>query len=195
VGGNVAGERRWVQREERIMRNYGLMVIGVVLILFGLMFLIGNVFDIDVGALCWPVGLILFGVWILLRPQLASPGKALRMRAFGPIRRDGAWQVADEELWLFVGDVHLDLMQAEIPLGETLIRVSGFVGNVRMLVPEGVGVSTSSTAFVTDVRALGERRDGFLAPVSLTSDDYETAERKVRLETAFFVADVRVRRG
>jgi len=177
------------------MRNYGLMLIGVVIVLFGLMSLIGALFDIDVGDFCFPVGLILLGVWILIRPRLVRPDRALQTRVFGPIRRDGAWQVTDEELWLFVGDVNLDLTQAEIPLGETLIRVSGFVGNVRLFVPEGVGVSVSSTGLVSDVRLLGQRRDGFLAPIDLVSDSYETAERKVRLEMVFFVSDVRVRQG
>jgi predicted membrane protein len=177
------------------MRNYGLMLIGVVIVLFGLMSLIGGLLDIDVGDFCFPAGLILFGIWVLLRPRLVRPDRALQTRLFGPIRRDGAWQVTDEEFWLFVGDVNLDLTRAEIPLGETLIRVFGFVGNVRLLVPEGVGVSVSSTGLVSDVRLLSQRRDGFLAAVDLASDSYEIAERKVRLETVFFVTDLRVRQG
>jgi hypothetical protein len=177
------------------MRNQGQMFIGALIIVIGLMFLIGNVFNIDVGALCWPTGLILLGVWLLLRPRLIGPGTALRWRLFGPIRRDGAWQVTEEEMWLFVGDVILDLTRAEIPPGETAIRVFGFVGNVRLLVPEGVGASVSSTSFITDARVLGQRRESFLAPLHLTSEGYETAERKIRLETTFFVADLRVKRG
>ena len=184
-----------VQREEEKMRNYGVMFMGIVLVLAGLLFLVSNLLDVDVGLFCWPTALILLGIWMLLRPRLLGPDAAHRMRVFGPIRRDGAWQVTDEEISLFVGDVNLDITQAEIPLGETTVRVSGFVGSVRLLVPEGVGVSVSSGAFVSDVRLLGRRSDGFLAPVSLTSESYEAAERKVRLETAFFVADVRVRQG
>ncbi|MGA9348921.1 MAG: cell wall-active antibiotics response protein LiaF [Anaerolineae bacterium] len=175
------------------MRNQGQMLFGILIILVGLMFLLGSVFDVDVGDLCFPAGLILLGIWILFRPRLVGPDTALWLRVFGPIRRRGAWQVADEEIWLFVGDVRLDMTQAEIPLGETRIRVFGFVGNVRLVVPEGVGVSVSSMAFVTDARVLGQRRDGFLVPVHLTSDDYETAVRKVHLETMSFVADVRVK--
>ena len=177
------------------MRIPGQVIFGILIIVIGLAFLLGNVFDVDVGALCFPTALILLGVWLLLRPRLVGPDIGLRFRIFGPIRRSGAWQVADEEMWLFVGDVHLDMTQAEIPPGETRIRVFGFVGDVRLLVPEGVGVSVSSMAFVTDARVLGQRRDGFLVPVHLTSDDYEAAERKVHLETMFFVTDVRVRQA
>jgi hypothetical protein len=183
------------QLKEEKMRNQGQVLFAILIILIGLVLLLGNVFDIDVGALCFPAGLILLGAWILLRPRLVGPDTALWLRVFGPIRRRGAWQVADEEIWLFVGDVRLDMTQAEIPLGETRIRVFGFVGNVRLVVPEGVGVSVSSMAFVTDARVLGQRRDGFLVPVHLASDDYETAERKVHLETMSFVADIKVKRA
>ena len=62
-----------------------------------------------------------------------------------------------------------------------------------MLVPEGVGVSVSSTAFVTDARVLGQRQEGLLSPIRVVSDDYETAERKVRLELIFFVMELKVR--
>jgi hypothetical protein len=164
------------------MRNQGQIYIGAAIILIGLLLLIGNVFDVDVGALCLPLGLILLGVWLLLRPQLVGPDTALRMRVFGPI-------------WLFVGDVILDFTRAEIPPGETPIRVYGFVSSIRVTVPQDVGVAVSSTAFVTDARMLGQKRESFLAPVELTSDGYETAERKVRLETIFFVADVRVKQA
>jgi lia operon protein LiaF len=177
------------------MRNQGQVIFGILIILIGLMFLLGNLFDVNVGALCFPTALILVGVWLLIRPWLVGPDTRLRFRVFGPVRRGGAWQVADEEFWLLIGDVRLDMSQAEIPPGETRIRVSGFVGDVRLVVPEGVGVSVSSMAFVSDARVLGQRRDGLLLPVRLTSDDYETAERKVHLETMFFVGDVRARRA
>jgi predicted membrane protein len=62
-------------------------------------------------------------------------------------------------------------------------------------VPEGVGVSLTSMAFINDVRSLGKRRSGFLIPVTLTSDEYESAERKVHVETMAFISDMRARQG
>lgn len=169
------------------------VVIGAVIILAGLALLIGNLFDINVGILCMPALLILAGLWLLTRPYLVSPDTALRFRVFGPIRRDGTWQVNDQEIYLFLGDVKLDLAQAEIPSGETVIRVYYLLGDVRMWVPEGVGVSLSSMALVTEARLFGEKREGFFTHVELASDEYETFERKVRLETVCLIADVRAR--
>jgi predicted membrane protein len=175
------------------MRNQGLLLISIALIVLGLVFLGGQVFDLDAGAVCFPAGLILLGAWLLLRPWLVKPEAGLRAILLGDIRYDGTWQLADQEIWLFVGDVNVDVTQAEIPFGETLIRVYGFVSSVRLLVPEGVGVSVSSTAFLTSANVLGRKRDAFFSTARFASDGYEGAERKIRLEPTFFVADVKVR--
>ena len=176
------------------MRSQGQMVIGALIILVGLMFLIGNVLDVNVWAFCWPVGLILLGVWLLLRPQLVGADTAVRQKLLGDIHRDGLWQVANEEFWIGVGEIDLDMTRADIPVGETEIRVFSFVGDVDVFVPEGVGIAVSSTAFVTDARVLGQKRDGIMFPFHQASDDYETAERKIRLEVTSFVADIKIRR-
>jgi lia operon protein LiaF len=111
----------------------------------------------------------------------------------GTVQRRGTWQVTDEEFYVGVGDVRLDLTTADIPEGETCIRVLVGVGSVSVRVPEGVGVSVSSTGFVVDVRALGRKQVGFFTPFEVTSDDYQTAGSKVHLETVSFVGDVKVR--
>jgi predicted membrane protein len=66
---------------------------------------------------------------------------------------------------------------------------------VKVYVPEDVGVSVSSSAFVTDARVLGEKRDSFLAPVNIASANYETAKKKIHIESACFVGDIKVRLG
>lgn len=177
------------------MRNQGQIFIGGVIILVGLLFLIGNVLHIDVGVFCMPLALILLGVWLLLRPYLVGPSTTLGWTLFGPVRRSGAWQVTDQEFWLFVGDVILDFTQADIPTGETTLRLFGFVGNIRLRVPEGVGVALSSLAFLTEAKVLGEKRSGMFGPLRLTSEGYELAERKIKLELTFFVADVKTKQA
>lgn len=174
------------------MRNQGQLFLGLVIIVIGVALLIGSLFDVDVWTFCWPVGLILFGVWLLFRPRLISSDMAVRQKLIGDIRRSGAWQVTDEEIWIGIGDVKLDMTDAEIPAGETRIRVWNFVGTVKLSVPQDVGVAVSSSAFIVDVRVLGQKREGILTPVHINSDDYEMTERRVRLETTSLVGDVRV---
>jgi predicted membrane protein len=176
------------------MRNQGQLTIAVVIILIGAIFLIGNLLDVDVWVFCWPIGLILLGLWLLFRPQLVGSDAAVGQKLLGNIRRKGVWQVTDEEFWLGIGDVRLDMTEAEIPIGETRIDVWHFVGDVRLVVPEGVGVKLSSSAFFVDARLFNRKVDSILTHVEMTSEDYETAERKIRLGTSSFVGEIRVRR-
>ncbi len=177
------------------MRNQGQLVIAAVIIIIGVVLLIGNVLDIDAWALMWPSLLILLGLALLLRPQLIGISARAPQRLLGDIRRGSGWQVTDEEFWVGIGDVKLDLTSAEIPEGETHIRVAGLIGDVRMKVPEGVGVSVSSSGLVGGVRLFGKKRDTILTTIRMDSDDYETAERKIRLDETLLVGDVRIERG
>jgi predicted membrane protein len=176
------------------MRSDGRIIVGIGIIVVGLVILLGNLLEVDLGFLCLPAVLILLGIALLLRPWLVSPDTAVRATIFGPIRRSGSWQVSDEEIWLFVGDVNLDFSEADIPLGETIIRVFCFVSSIRIVMPEGVGVEISPLAFLADVKLLGKKRDIFLAQSRLSSEDYEAAERRIQVQPTCFVADVRVRR-
>jgi len=176
------------------MRNQGQLFAGSLLIFLGLLFLVGTLFNINVWAFCWPLGLILLGVWILLRPQF-NPNTPVNMTPLGSVRRGGAWRVANEEFWILVGDADFDLTRADIPAGETTLRLFGFVNDVTLIVPQGVGFAVSSTAFVTDLNILGQQHESFVMPYTFTSDDYASAERRVRLEATHFVTSIKVRRA
>lgn len=175
------------------MRNQGQLILGVLVITIGAVFLIGNILDVNVWTFCWPVGLIGLGVWLLVRPRMVGSDTAVRQKLIGDVRIRGDWQVADEEFWVGIGDVRLDMTDAEIPLGETRIRTFGFVGDITLRVPQDVGVSVSTSAFISEVKGLGKKRESFLTPIKAESDNYKTAERKINVDAAFFVGDVKIR--
>jgi predicted membrane protein len=179
-------------KKEPNMRDQGQIVLALVIILVGILLFFANVFDVDIGVFCWPVMLILLGVLLLLRPQVVGTRRSGRRVLIGDIRRDGVWEVHDAEFWVGIGDVRLDMREAAIPPGETVIRVLSLVGTTRMQVPAGVGVLVYASGFVTDVRALGRKRESILSPVRVTTEDYETAGQRIRLEVTAFVAEVRV---
>jgi lia operon protein LiaF len=175
------------------MRNQGQLLIGLILISLGLMFLISTLFDIRLGAFCWPAGLILLGAWLLLRPRTLPPDTALTQRIIGDIERYGSWQVSDEEIWSLIGDAELDMTEAVIPDGETQIRIYGIVGDIKMILPADVGIAVSSYAIASSTTILGEKNDGVLSPIHVTSDNYKAADRRIRLEATFIAGDVKVR--
>ena len=174
------------------MRKNGQIIVGVALIVAGLLYMLGYLFDVSIWSFIWPLALIALGVWVIMRPRMVSEGTEVTVKLLGDVKRDGVWQVTDEEVWLLLGDVKVDMTQAEIPAGETSLCVYGLIADIKLIVPHDVGVSLMSTAFVSDVKALGQKQDRFLSPARMMSDGYETAECKIRLQVIAFIADVKV---
>lgn len=174
------------------MKKHTQILLGSALILFGTLIMMSNLFNIDIGAICWPSILIMVGVLIIVRPRIAPQGTDVRMLLFADMRRSGEWDVMDQEIWSFVGDVDLDFTQANFPEDEVTFQLYRFVGDVDIIVPEDIGISISSMGFVTEARLEGKKRGGFMTPVRFTSDNYDSAVKRIRLEMISFVADLKV---
>jgi lia operon protein LiaF len=173
------------------MRRRTQIIIGTGIIAWGLLLLLGNLLQINIWNYVWPLILIGVGIWLLTRPH--GPDKATHVVLLGDQRRRGPWEVRDESLFCFVGDIHLDLTEAIVLPGETTLRLQGFVNSIYVKLPEHIGLAISSTAFVTSAYALGHKQDAFLTPYEMQSSNYHEADRRVRLELIYFVADLKVR--
>ena len=177
------------------MQHRGQYYIGMLLISIGLIFLIARVFGVNPWSILWPLLLMGLGVWMLLSRRHIPPGTSVSHRFMGDIRREGAWQVSDEEFRIFIGDVDLDMTQAKIPAGETTIHIFGFISDVNIYLPKNAGITISSSGFITEVKVVDRKQEAFFGPVRFTSDNYETAKQKIRLETTFFIHEVNVKQG
>ncbi len=175
------------------MRNQGQFYLGIIIVVFGVVLLIANIFEINLWILCWPMIFILLGAFLIFRPQMVEPGTEMTQKILGEIQRSGPWQVVDEEFWYFVGDVELDMVNADIPDGITKIRTIGFVGDIDVYVPGHVGVAVESVAFVSDISMPDSKEENFLTPVNLHTNNYKLAEKKILLQATGFVGDIKVR--
>lgn len=71
----------------------------------------------------------------------------------GDTARTGAWRVDEEVRAVAVlGDVRLDLRQAQVPAGEVVIFATSVLGDVKIIVPDGVSVE------VTGIAVLGDKK-------------------------------------
>jgi lia operon protein LiaF len=168
------------------------LFIGSFLVILGIVWLGGNVLGVDIGALCWPAGLILLGTWLLVRPRIMKDGARVQFLLFGDVRRSGSWDLVNEEIWMGIGDVDLDLREAQIPPGEIVLRVISFIGDIDLLVPVEMGVSVNSYAFLTDSKIQNRKRDSFVIPLEFHSEGYSTAQQRLRLEAFGFINDIKV---
>lgn len=177
------------------MRNKGQLYLGGLLIFLGLLFVIDSLNWIDFGDIFWPLLFIGVGLLIIMRPRMVSPDTNVEVRLIGDVRRMGSWDVKDVEFWSFIGDVKLDMRQATVSTGETVLKMYGFIGDLKILIPEGVAVSVNNLGFITESRVLGHRMGGFLTPIDWQSEDYASASKKLNIELVNFIGGVKVNRG
>ena len=114
--------------------------------------------------------------------------------AVGHVRSsvDG-WTVEDDAvISTVVGDIELDLREAELPPGETELALFCWLGTIQVRVPRGIGVDVTAQSIVGSVDVLGRREEGVVRDIHLRSDGYEEAERRVRMRLSTFVGELLV---
>jgi len=168
--------------------------VGGAMIGLGLIFLIGTITQINLWQFFWPLLFIVLGLLLIFRPRLLGDQSNVDFHLLGDVKFEGNWIVENKEIWNVIGDTEIDLSLAQIPQGETTLRVMGFVGDVKVRVPESVGLSVNGTGFIVDGNLFGDKNTGILAPVEYTSENYHTAGQRLRLETGYFVHELKLER-
>jgi Domain of unknown function (DUF1707)/Cell wall-active antibiotics response 4TMS YvqF len=114
-------------------------------------------------------------------PARRSPTRWL-VAVIGDVKRTGRWRLSEESVALLgIGDLTLDLRGAEIEHPEPTITVVALIGDVTVVVPEGVGVEIGGVVLI------GDRKDD--APAAPP----RPGAPLVHLRVFGLIADVRVR--
>lgn len=120
-----------------------------------------------------------------------------RSNFIGDIRLgDEFWELTPMNISHFIGDTELDLTKAHIPLGETRLTVSAFIGDVKVYVPNDVAldVSVEASSFVGDIKVFERFEGGLFKHMRYTPQHYPDTERRIKLTVNMFIGDVRVTR-
>lgn len=124
-----------------------------------------------------------------------DPNSAQHHRFIGDIHiGNDYWELKPMNISLFIGNTTLDLTKAHIPVGETKIYVSCFIGDVKVFVPNdpGVGVQVVSSSLIGDVRVWDQKRGGFFNHMSVETPGYNDTDKRVTLIASAFIGDVRI---
>lgn len=170
-------------------------VVGWVLIGLGAVLLLARIIHVNLCLFFWPALLIFLGVWLLIRPQVTKDGTPVDLTLLGDVDRKPEGLLKSQEFWTLFGDIDLDFTKAEFPVGEIRLRIYGFIADTDIYVPQGVAVAVSALGFINEIKFLGKKQSTFIMPVSQSSDGYASAERKLMIETVFFISDLNVRQG
>ncbi len=104
------------------------------------------------------------------------------------------WELRPMNISHFIGDTTLDLTKAQIPVGETRVYVSSFIGDVKVFVPNdlAVGIQVVSSSLIGDVKVLGQKRGGLFNQMTVETPLFPDADKRVVLIVSSFIGDVRV---
>jgi len=104
------------------------------------------------------------------------------------------WELRPMNVSHFIGDTVLDLTKAHIPVGETKIHVSSFIGDVKVFLPNdpSVGVRVTSSCLIGSVTVLGRNEGGFFNQMTVETPGYHDVPKKIALVVSAFIGDVRV---
>jgi len=169
------------------------IITGIVLVSLGFIALVEAVFMVDLWRFIGPLILIGLGVLLVFRPQFAGQEIHVQMPILGEIRKTGAWEASQHEIWWFVGTNRLDFTDAVFPHGDAKVRIIGFVAEVRLILPEDVGLRVESSSIVSDLTSREGKQERFLSFLEYETPNFLNAKKRVTLQTIAFVSEIKVK--
>lgn len=191
--------------------SWGKFVTGLVFIGLGIVFLGNHLhwFNIEVESLWkffWPLLLIVIGLNILsgpkskrkhkpktLGPHTAQPTESTIQDAAPPAPKPSStWTLKDDEYWAVFGKVDIDLRNASIPDGETVLQVTSVFGNIEVRVPVDLPVICEGTAVFGSLHLLDKEHGGIVTSVNAQQGSTEGAVKWVKINCNSVFGNVEV---
>jgi len=170
------------------------IITGIVLVFLGLIALLEALFVVDLWRFVGPLLLIGIGVLLILRPQLAGPDVHVQMPVLGDMRKTGVWEATQHEIWWVVGSNRLDFTEAVFPKGDAKIKIIGFVAEVRVILPEDVGLRVEASGVVSELKSMDGKQERIFSLLEYETPNFNHADKRVTLQTIGFVSEIKVKR-
>lgn len=102
------------------------------------------------------------------------------------------FELENLHLWNGIGDVDLDLTRAILPAGEAKILISGWIGDIDVIVPKDMALWVETRIKIGEIRLLGVSEDGISKEQEYKSPGYDEAFHKVHMIIELKIGDIRV---
>ncbi|RWZ55217.1 hypothetical protein EQV77_11260 [Halobacillus fulvus] len=102
------------------------------------------------------------------------------------------WKVEPMDVWNGIGEHNFDFTRAFIPEGDTPIRVRGWVGDVKMLIPRSVPFRVEAKMKTGDITIAGQNTGGLKREMSYQTEDYEGASRRLTIYVEYKVGSITI---
>ena len=105
------------------------------------------------------------------------------------------WSLEPITMYKTIGDYHIDLGKAFIPDGTTPIILSGWIGNVEILVPEDIPIRVSAEVSIGEITVLERYIDSSVgSKVEYESPSYKEAKKKIDFSISLSIGDVKIKK-
>ncbi len=184
---------------KRVFFSWGQFITALITIAIGVVFLGRNLglFEVDTSLffnIIWPVILILIGI-SLLRGKAHSSGKGGRFTFMGGSNVGGAesWKLDSGSYFAFMGGIEIDLTNAEVPEGETVLDLTAVMGGIEVKIPKDLAVIYEGSAVMGGVTFIDQEDGGIVGGRSAEYNITESASRKVRIQARAIMGGVEIK--
>lgn len=125
--------------------------------------------------------------------ELLGGRKKVRGLTIGDISfKENNWALEPMELYNTIGDYFIDFNKAYIPEKETSVTLKGWIGDVKMIIPEGVPVSIQANIKVGDVRIFEHKSEAINRYLEYKTPGYDEATRKLKIMIELKIGSIRI---
>ncbi|MDO3681082.1 cell wall-active antibiotics response protein LiaF [Paenibacillus ehimensis] len=103
------------------------------------------------------------------------------------------WVLRNMSIWNVLGELQMDLTYAIHEQKETTIILQGVIADIDLIVPEDVGLSVTASVLFGQTSIGYDKEAGVLNKMVWQSPNYWTADRQVKLEISYIVADIDIK--
>ena len=183
---------------------------ALMIILLGVLLLLNNLDYIEFGTLIkdyWPVLLILIGLNMILKREKSSADhslggdkdvvcdteQAIYSNIFGDMKiKINSRSFKGGKINNTFGDISLDLEKMNIEHGEQILEVHGVFGDIKVSLAKGLPVFIRANTTAGTIKIFDKKVDGFSKELQYQSEQYDSAEKKIKIFITQVFGDIKV---
>ena len=96
------------------------------------------------------------------------------------------------EISMGIGDVEIKLHGGRLASGLNRMINSGFIGDIRVFIPQDMPFHLHCSNFIGDIDAAGQHTGGLSNTIESQSADYDTAQSKLYIAANNFIGDIKL---
>ncbi|CAG7648982.1 cell wall-active antibiotics response protein LiaF [Paenibacillus allorhizosphaerae] len=163
---------------------------GYLMMIVGLLLLVGGNLPLIIAVI-----LISLGIFYNKSRKMHRDDRHVRKQSLIESIRWGKepWILRNMSIWNVLGELQMDFTYAIPEQKETTIVLQGVIADIDLIVPEDMGLTVTASVLFGQTSIGFDKEAGVLNKMVWQSPNYWTAERQVKLEISYVVADIDIK--